>query len=197
MTTLKQAHSHEACYFGDRPDWLIAYTQHRDSDTLSRSNWTSFVEALGGESDTVAIERSNHWAVGWVEYLVIDPTDAARIAEAERLLARLEDYPVLDEMAWSNLEQDEYHEAWKDYGKSDFVRGLVREFGLSDAAEELLDQDDDLQAFFESLIPSGEYYHAEGSGVSIQTGYAVKACTRETIGQYLRQLIRAGQVVSK
>lgn len=188
LSTLREEHSNSAAYWGDRPDWLIAYAQHRDSDTITRSNWASFLEALGGESDTVAIERSSHWAVGWVEYLVIDPADTERVKLAEELRESLEDYPVLDEMAWSDLEHEEYTEAWQDYGRGDFLRGLRRKFNLSDVAEELLDQDEELQSFFESLIPSGEYFIAEGSGVSIQTRYAVDRCDRDAIAARLRSL---------
>jgi hypothetical protein len=188
MQTVDQEHSHSAAYWGEYGHWLIAYAQHRDSDILTRANWASFVEALGGESDTVAIERSNHWAVGWVEYLIVDPSDTERVKLAEDLREKLEDYPILDETAWSNLEWDEYTEAWQDYGKSEFVRALRKKFSLSDVAEELLDQDEELQEFFESLIPSGEYFIAEGSGVSVQTSYAVDRCDRDTLAAYLRKL---------
>lgn len=188
MQTMRQEHSSNAAYWGERDGWLIAYAQHRDSDTITRSNWASFVKALGGESDTVAIERSNHWAVGWVDYLIVDPQDLERVKLAEELRSRLEDYPVLDEMEWSKLEWNEYLDGWKDYGASDFVRGLKSKFGLSDVAEELLDQDGELQSFFESLIPSGEYYIPEGSGVSLQIDYAVDRCTRSILAAKLRSL---------
>lgn len=185
---MAQEHSLDAAYFGDRAEWVIAYAQHRDSDTITRSNWAVFLAALGGESDTVAIERSTHWAVGWIDYLIIDPSDTERVGLAERLREKLEDYPVLDEMEWSNLEWDEYLDAWSQWGRSDFVRALKREFGLSDAAVDLLDEAEDLQAFYEANIPSGEYYIAEGSGVSLNTDYAAKRCSRIAMGQYLRQL---------
>lgn len=188
MSTVRQEHSSNAAYWGEREEWLIAYAQHRDSDTLTRSNWAAFVEALGGESDTVAIERSNHWAVGWVEYILVDPQDTERVKLAEELREQLDDYPVLDEMGFSNLEHEEYQEAWQDYGRSDFVRGLRKKFNLSDAAEELLDQDEELQAFFESLITSGEYYTAEGSGVSVNLDSALWRVSRGTLGAHIRKL---------
>jgi hypothetical protein len=58
-----------------------------------------------------AIERFGHWAVGWVEYLLVKPGTEAE-AVAEKLLARLEDYPILDEMHFSQLEWDEATDYW-------------------------------------------------------------------------------------
>lgn len=190
MTTLAQEHSHSACYFGDRPHWLIAYAKHRDSDTITRSNWDSFVQALGGESETVAIERSSHWAVGWVDYLIVDPEDAERVALAEELRSSLEDYPVLDDMALSNLEYDEYCENWQNFGASDFCDTLKREFGLSDAAADLLSEadQDTLREWFESLITSGEYYIAEDDSVYPNVSSAVFHCQRDDMASFLRKL---------
>jgi hypothetical protein len=190
LTTLAEEHITDAAYWGDRPDWVIACAQHRDSDTVARSNWAAFVEALGGESETVAIERSNHWAVGWMEYLVIDPVDTERVQLAEQLREQLEDYPLLDEEAYSKLEWEEYQEAWSDYGQGDFAKALVREFGLSQLADDLLCDapGETLLEFYESLIPSGEYYIPDGSSVRLNIDYAIKRCTRKQMADFLRSL---------
>lgn len=184
---MRQEHSHYAAYWGDREDWLIAASVHRDSDTVDRANWAEWCKALP-ESGTVAIERSTHWAVGWVDYLVIDPSDTAAVALAESLRERLEDYPVLDEMELSNLEWDEYLEGWDSYGASEFCRELGNAFDLAYATKERLGEVDseELRKFFESLINSGEYYTPDGSGVSIRVDSAVFHCTREALGQFLR-----------
>lgn len=97
-------------YFGERGEWFVAAGQHRDSDALERSNFRSLLKRLGGESDTVAIERENHWAVGWVEHLLINPEDVKRVAIAEKTREELEDYPVVDEEDFSNLEHEEFWE---------------------------------------------------------------------------------------
>lgn len=188
MTTLQQEHSRNACYYGERGDWLIAYAIHRDSGTLERSNWTAFLETLGGEGGTIAIERSSHWAVGWVDYLVIDPSDKAKVELAESLRARLEDYPVLDEMEWSKLEWEEYGEAWNDYGADEFVRELGKAFRLADATKDFLAEveREELQEFFEACVPSGEYYIPGGSGVSVNIRSAIVHCTREALAAFLR-----------
>lgn len=82
MTTISEVHSEDACYYGNRPDWLIVLSRHRDSGILANSNFESALEAMGGESECVAVEQSSHWAVGWVEYLIVNPVDSALVAQA-------------------------------------------------------------------------------------------------------------------
>lgn len=111
MKTFDQLHDdcnhsgHSCSYSGERGAWLIAVGQHRNSDALERSNFRSFLRMMGGEGDTIAIERESHWAVGWVEHLLIDPTDAQRVQAAEAILA---DYPIVDEKDFSHLENDDF-----------------------------------------------------------------------------------------
>lgn len=101
-----------SAYWGERGDWFIVSAQHRDSDCLTRSNFCSFQKLLGDEG--TAVESFNHWAVGWVEYLLIDPTQTELVALAEKTREKLEDsYPVLDENDFSELEMDEANETWK------------------------------------------------------------------------------------
>jgi len=118
-------------YFGFDPEGDIGVAaQNRDSDALSRSNYTAamarLLEAAGqspeaisewdGELDTrpaVYDWRAGHWAVGWVEYLMVrsDAPQAVR-DEAQAIADELEDYPALDEDAWSELEHEEADAYW-------------------------------------------------------------------------------------
>ena len=86
-------------YIGeDYSDYYVVLFQYRDSGTLERSNFSNALEELGGEnSPNVIIARSSHWAVGWVEHLLIHKEDKKHIEEAEKIIALLEDYPVLNE----------------------------------------------------------------------------------------------------
>lgn len=140
LQTMRQAHSKDACYFGDNGDWLIVYAMHRDSDCLARSNFRAMLKSLGGESDTVSIERSSHWAVGWVEYLIIAPDCAEKIAIAQKQLERIENYPVLDEDDFSEEEREEANEIWRNcYSQKEraaYIRKFSDQFefrGLADA----------------------------------------------------------------
>lgn len=125
-----------SAYWGDRGDWLIAAAVHRDSDCLDRSNFEVFQKALeklpevkswDGEFAPVAIERFSHWAVGWIDYLVIDPACKAAVECAEELRQRLEDYPVLDEKHYCLMENLEADEIWQNcYNERERVK-YIRE----------------------------------------------------------------------
>ena len=101
-------------YFGEV--WPGYYSsgcgQSRDSDALERSNFTCMLKAIGGESDTVCVVRESHWAVGWVEWIAIHQDDGAALATADEIQSGLENYPVVDENHWSDVEQEEARLAW-------------------------------------------------------------------------------------
>ena len=53
-------------------EWRCLLTQNRDSDTLTRSNFISAMNELGGEdSYNVKILRFGHWACGWWEMIAV------------------------------------------------------------------------------------------------------------------------------
>jgi len=105
--TLRGSDARSFIYYGNREGWLIALSVHRDSDALERSNWEIVSEHLIREcGDDVAVERMNHWAVGWVDYLLVRPGSSA-IEPALKWKERLANYPVADEEHYSMLEYDE------------------------------------------------------------------------------------------
>ncbi len=114
-------------YFGDlhqEDGWGRTFSQHRDSDTLERSNWQVITKDLTTRfPDDTAIESYNHWAVGWLETLrvkvLLNPNDSDPITEdnltpafhaVAEWLTDLDIYPVADESHWSELEYDEFIE---------------------------------------------------------------------------------------
>jgi hypothetical protein len=101
-------------YFGEV--WPAYYSagvgQSRDSDALERSNFACMLRVIGGESDTVTVVRESHWAVGWVEWIAIHQDDEKALRLADGIKAQLEDYPVIDEDHWSELEWSEAAEYW-------------------------------------------------------------------------------------
>lgn len=93
-------------------DYYVFLGKHRDSDALTRSNFTVGLERLGGESDTVVVVRESHWAVGWVEWIAIHESDAAALTKADAMAGEIDDYPALDEEHWSDLEYTEACDYW-------------------------------------------------------------------------------------
>ena len=101
-------------YFGEEwPDYYSAGVgQSSESESLERSNFKCMLRELGGESETVIIVRESHWAVGWVEWIAIHESDSRALAIADKIVAKLAAYPVVDEDHWSNLEYDEICSYW-------------------------------------------------------------------------------------
>lgn len=139
-------------YFGAAwPDYYVFLSRHRDSDTLTRSNFTCALEALGGEQtvenpdpdidndiETVLVVRESHCLVGWVEWIAIheSATDALRIADD--IAKRLEGYPVVNEDHWSEVELEELEQDWASWGAREFADEVQRVFECSDALHDLL-----------------------------------------------------------
>ena len=133
------------------PDYFVFLGQHRDSDALTRSNFECGLVWLGGESETVRVIRERHWAVGWVEWIAIHESAAAKLKTAENILRRLEAYPVLDEEHFSELEWREAEQFWGTLSIRERV-DLCREAGISIfAARHGYIPRDDSGYIFESL----------------------------------------------
>jgi len=124
MNTLSEYFKSSSAYWGECSTWLVAATTTRGADCLARSNWRCFIKLLGGNgaeglkgpqsiNDNVRIEEASHWAVGWVQYLIINPDAKELVALAGKTREELEDYPVLSDEDFSELEMEEAHEVWK------------------------------------------------------------------------------------
>jgi hypothetical protein len=100
----------------ERPDddlWTIAYTHNRDSRLLDESNAEAIDKEMEPflESGDVVAESHGHWACGWVAGYSIRVYRAdGTITDAFRkwceIQEKLEDYPVLDEEAYSAKEHE-------------------------------------------------------------------------------------------
>ena len=96
---------HPDSYAGEVfPGEYVFLSRHRDSDCLAESNFHTALKRLGGESDTVTVNRFHHWAVGWIEQIFIHQDDETALRRADSMLESLDDYPVLDESDFSQRE---------------------------------------------------------------------------------------------
>jgi len=113
-----------SCYIGATWEEYFGsgISQTRDSGALDRSNFECMVAALKAIPEPAdwphdcacfQVVRENHWAVGWVEWIAIHQDAADHLHEADRIAAALEDYPVIDEMHYSQEESDEANEVWR------------------------------------------------------------------------------------
>ena len=95
-------------------EYYVMYAVPRDSDALIRSNFDCILRDLGGESETVIIQRSSHFLCGWVDLILIDEDDQAAIDKGDEILEALENYPAYDDDHFSQLEYEETTEIWND-----------------------------------------------------------------------------------
>jgi hypothetical protein len=116
-------------YFGEVwPDYYSSGVgQSRDSDCLERSNFAEMLQALGGETETVIAVRESHWAVGWVEWIAIHYTDGKALQIADGLRQQLDDYPILNEDAFSELQWNEAADYWDGLSPREKVRMAMYE----------------------------------------------------------------------
>lgn len=150
-------------YFGFDPVGDIGVAaKHRDSDALSRSNFAvakaRLLEAAGPEAITdwdgdnmdarpvVYDWRASHWAVGWVEYLMVR-ADApqAVLDEAQAIVDELEDYPALDEDDWSQLEHEEASDFWASLSvrqRADYIKDYAPEVSIFAARRDYVPSND-------------------------------------------------------
>jgi hypothetical protein len=169
----------------DQQNWLVlGVAQNRDSDILSLSNFAEALKMLGGESETVQVHRFGHWANGWFEIILINPDDAKAVKTADDIESALAGYPVLSDEDYSEREYADYQQSWESWMCRDFARELTRVFQLADSTEYKLDDLDTgkMREFYESLIPSGDYYSENSSRIP----YAVGHCTRKQLADFLR-----------
>jgi len=115
----------------DYYDYYPVLGQSRVSSALEQSNFICGLELLGGESDTVIVIHDSHWAVGWVETLYVHKSDHARLLIADRMLDDLEQYPVVNEDHFCELEHEQASEYWAQIPVSERVT-IIQEWSQGD-----------------------------------------------------------------
>ena len=106
LTPLSEYFKRDSSYWGDCRDWLVVLTQHRDSGSIEASNFrvaAKLLHATDGTSVTATTESANHWAVGWVEYLLVRPDYQPDIDLALKIVNKIDIYSVLDDDDQYNL----------------------------------------------------------------------------------------------
>ena len=98
-------------YYRGRPDAGFmsgGFGISRDSDALERSNYAAAWSAYRRAGVNVRADGFNHWAVGWIDEMIV-PISRAAVEVLAELRGRLESYPVLDDEDYSQREWDDNH----------------------------------------------------------------------------------------
>ncbi len=141
-----------SCYAG--AEWLDHYSsgigQSRDSTAWERANFDAMIAALKTITESAdwahdfapwQVVRESHWAVGWVEWIAIHETALEHLKLADSIMERFEDYPVIDEELYSQYENDEANDVWRDcydvQERVEYIRKHRSQFDFRDFADML------------------------------------------------------------
>ena len=145
MLRLKEFFGRDSYYRGIHGEWYVVYDYSRDSSTMELSNVRRIrqlynIEAMKDDKfpSDIKIERASHWAVGWIEYIIINPDNAEFVKIAEEIQENLSNYPVLSEDLYSNMQFEEY-ETWLEQAINDYNLNHDIEFAYDKYHEQCID----------------------------------------------------------
>lgn len=105
------------------PNYL-SYGDYDRSTAVERSNYEVFLERYGDIEGVYEVHG------GYNSRGIAIRLNTINKDEMFSLLSALQEYPVIDEERWSELEHEMIDEAWEDYGYDDVVRGIEKKFDI-------------------------------------------------------------------
>lgn len=108
-------------YFGSMwYGWYEIYGRHRDSKVLDNVNFDLILNELKKtqkdtpkEETSVTIWKANHFLVGWVETIMVHSSDEETCLKADKILEKLEDYPIYNDDIYSESLENESCAYWE------------------------------------------------------------------------------------
>lgn len=170
-------------YMGpDFSDYFLLYSTCRDSEVMERANYEAIKSEFKAKDfklkKGVTVEGASHWAVGWVEYILIHKDNKRLVELGHKIREALDEYPVYDDTLYYEMENEERLEAFKDFGEQETLKTLVK-VGLRPYQIKFLQEKELIQSIF---LDACEYYGENYAGVD-----GVKDGLKETLensGQY-------------
>lgn len=170
--------SWESFVWWDKPDdadqFDIFYTENRESELIDRCNAIDIREALAefDEADCFPVTH-NHCLVGWVSGYAIRQGSKA-YAVMEDIERAIDDYPILNEARFSEMEENERWERWESWGRHELSNSLDEMLDYQDIPTEFLDSlygdcccDDSIETRFGVEIVEGMLNSADPSSESL------------------------------
>lgn len=105
--------------------WAITFSKHRDSGLLQQANFDTVKADLEKRfPKDVSNEQFSHWAVGWIDHLLVRMLDRkGKVTKAGKAALewkdREKDYPVLDDEDYSRRELEATFDNIKSTGSLD------------------------------------------------------------------------------
>jgi hypothetical protein len=141
--------------------------------TYHRSNYDVFLEEFGDVDGVYSIYG------GYGTFAIAIRADLMN-EEIYEAVSKLKDYLILDEDALSHYESELEQEAWDNWARHDFVRGIEQEFEIEDLEERMTD-DQIEELFYELCDRSNEHFFADGTDMYIRIQRVVDAVEPEDI----------------
>ena len=142
----------------DYSDYYMLYVQDRDSDVYVRSNFQAILDRFK-KSDFhekgVEVARSGHWLVGWVELILIHKDNKRCVEIGNQIQKELDEYPILDDDLFYEMETEELQEAFDNWGK-EATQEALKDFLHPSQVEIVSQKDHNLYVIF------SEAYHYYG-----------------------------------
>jgi len=115
----EQVWEHPGDYAGHNPvgDYVI-YARNRESSIMEDVNYNLICAELGALDDDFSAPvytfRAGHWAVGWIEYVIVKNDAPEKTLEnAAEILSALSDYPILNDEAYSDAQCEAITSYWE------------------------------------------------------------------------------------
>lgn len=162
-------------YGGYSPEGdYVIYSRTRDDGVLTNTNYDRILEDLtataaevdpadswdtGDDSQPWVHDfRASHWAVGWVETIIVRADAPQPILDAAtETVCALADYPIYDELAHSEAAWDAMVEAWETMSLRERV-DMCTEHGLSAFAARRFPMGDGADGLIEDMHEYAEVY---------------------------------------
>lgn len=118
-------------FIGYKPMGYVIYVRNRDSSILENVNFDGVLLALGGECEHVEIVRHNHWACGWIEYIVVNKqAPTALLDQCVDIVKSLAVYPVFCEDSYITAQDEAIQTHWLNLTLSDRI-DVCRDNGVT------------------------------------------------------------------
>lgn len=157
---LKQVWFSPEDYGGHNPrgDYLV-YDRNRESSIMENVNYNLICQELGAVDDDftkpVYTFRAGHWAVGWVEYIIVKRDAPDEILEkAAGILHDLAQYPILNDDEYSAAQVDAVLTHWE----NEDIRG--RAYWCEQSGESLFAarRDEPTEKIFDYMFECETFY---------------------------------------
>ena len=110
-------------------DYCI-YSRTRDSSVLVNCNYEVILKELETLDPKVYDFRASHWAVGWIEHIIVPKKcNQKTLKRAGEIICSLANYPVLDEIEYSQMVHDAKNEYWKNLDVSERIKLIKKNNG--------------------------------------------------------------------